>query len=499
MEQDKIINFQPQKGYQLSALSSSADIVIGGGAAGVGKTFTLLYEYLRNKDVNNFGAVIFRRTSPQIRAQGGLWDASTELYSYVLDAEPKQTTLEWNFGDTSKLKFSHLEYEKNIYDWQGSEIPFIGFDELTHFSQKMFFYMLTRNRSTCGVKPYIRATCNPDPDSWVSELIEWWIGEDGFPIPEREGVLRYFAKDGDTFIWGDTEQECVDKAWYFLKPLVERSNIDPKHFVKSLTFIGGDIYDNKALLDTNPDYLANLASQDEQTRLQLLEGNWKVALNPQDVYPYLAFKDFFTNKWVPTGLKCISVDVAMSGADKLIIMYFDGKRLEDIAVIPKSSGKDVLDQIQLMQNKYSVPNSKVTYDANGVGAFIGGQDNAFIPGSEAFFNNGRMNFQANDPRKFKNLKAQCYFLDGEDEEQYISEKVANTMYDNKMTVRQRFLFERKAIKKKALIDEEPLQTIKKDEMKEKWLSGDSPDLMDAYMQKRLFYLDRYESLDVDWN
>jgi len=496
MSEVKII--KPQEGYQMDALSCSADILIGGAAAGVGKTFGLLLEPIRHKDIKNFGAVFFRRTNPQIRSEGGLWDSSMEMYSNIADARPRETFLEWHFGNTSKIKFSHLEHEKNIYDWQGAQIPLICFDELTHFTKKMFFYLLTRNRSTCGVKPYLRATCNPDPDSWVADLIDWWIGPDGFPIPERQGVLRYFVRDGETMIWGMTREECIEKAWYFLKPLTENSGLDPAYFVKSLTFISGSIYDNKELLKINPEYLGNLAAQDEQTRLQLLQGNWKVALNPLDVYSYIVFKDFFTNTWVEKGLKCISVDVAMSGSDKLIIMYFDGKRLEDIKVIPKSSGKDVIDEIQEFQNRYKVPNSKVVYDANGVGAFIGGEDNAYIQDAVAFINNAKPNYQSNDPRKFKNLKAQCYFLDGEDKEQFISEKVANTMYDGKMTVRQRLLFERRAIKQNQGRDEEPIQVIKKEEMREKYLAGDSPDLLDAFMQKRIFYLERYEELEVVW-
>jgi hypothetical protein len=31
--------------------------------------------------------------------------------------------------------------------------------------------MTSRNRSTCGVRPYIRATCNPDADSWVADFL----------------------------------------------------------------------------------------------------------------------------------------------------------------------------------------------------------------------------------------------------------------------------------------------------------------------------------------
>jgi len=46
----------------------------------------------------------------------------------------------------------------------------LALDELTHFSAHQFFYMVSRNRPTCGARPYIRATCNPDADSWVADF-----------------------------------------------------------------------------------------------------------------------------------------------------------------------------------------------------------------------------------------------------------------------------------------------------------------------------------------
>ena len=481
----EVNTIRPQDGYQMTALSSSADILIGGGAAGVGKTFSLLLEPLRNINTPNFGAVAFRRTSPQIRAEGGLWDASTKLYSLVGNASPKQSVLEWHFPNDVKIKFSHLEYEKNVFDWQGSEIPLILFDELTHFSKKMFFYMLSRNRSTCGVKPYVRATCNPDPDSWVFELIEWWIDEDGFPIPDRQGKIRYFFRDGEAMIWGDSVEEVRKKAAYILDDIIEKSGLSASNFIKSITFVGGSIYDNQKLLDADPNYLGNLLAQDEDTKKQLYDGNWKVSVNPSDIYEYNRFRDYFTNEWVEQGVKKITVDVAMEGKDKLIINYFSGDRWEDLTIIPKSSGKDVIDAIKEMQRRHNVSNSKVIYDADGVGAFIGGSNNAFIPDSYAFNNNGKP-IKNKDNRLFRNLKTQCYIVDGEVSDQYITPKVANTMYDEKMTVRQRLMYERKAIKRKPKRDEEPLATIPKDEMKEKYLSGSSPDLLDGFMMKRVF-------------
>ena len=157
----------------------------------------------------------------------------------------------------------------------------------------------------------------------------------------------------------------------------------------------------------------------------------------------------------------------------------------------KSSGKDIIDEIKKFQKEYKVPNSRVIYDSNGVGAFIGGEETGFIVGSIAFVNNGKPIVTKKDLRIFKNLKAQCYYLSGDKvgaNEYYVSEKVANMMYNNKMTIRQRLLFERKAIKKAPRTNEEPYDLIKKKEMKAKYLNGESPDLLDSFMMKEYFYL-----------
>lgn len=494
MAEVKINKISPQKGYQMMALSSPADIVIGGGAAGVGKTFTLLLEPLRHKDVKGFGAVIFRRTTPQIKSEGGLWDASKKLYTHILDARSKESSYEWHFGDTSKLKFSHLEYEKNIYDWQGSEIPMIGFDELTHFSKNMFFYLLSRNRSTCGVAPYVRATCNPDPDSWVAEFISWWIDQEtGFPIPERQGVLRYFVRDGESYIWGNSKEEVAEKAAYYLKPLIEASKglATYENFIKSVTFIGGSIYDNVELLKVNPEYLGNLASQSEEEKARLLDGNWKVVLNENDVYDYYAFRDMFTNEFVECGDKRIVVDAAGEGSNYLIAGYFEGYRLEDIEILEKSTGKDVIDLLKKFKNRHKVRNSQIVYDADGVGFFIGGEKNGFIQGAIPFHNGASYIPQDDDKRIFFNLKTQCYIYSGERAsrgESYISEYVANKMYDKNTTIRQRFMLERTAIKRMSKRDVEATRLIPKDEMKQKYLNGSSPDLLDMFMMNEWFEL-----------
>lgn len=258
------VQIRPQPGPQEKFLASPADIVIYGGAAGGGKSWGLLLEPLRHVTSNKaFAAVFFRRNTTQIRNPGGLWDESRSLYP-LAGGRPVGHLLEWRWPDGGKIKFAHLEHEATVYDWQGAQIPLICFDELTHFTKTQFFYMLSRNRSTCGVRPYIRATTNPAADSWVREFIAWWIDEQtGFAIPERSGVIRWFVRVNDAIMWADSPEELRGKYG---------SEVEPK----SVTFIAAKLEDNKILLAKDPGYRANLLAQSAVERARLMGGNWKV-------------------------------------------------------------------------------------------------------------------------------------------------------------------------------------------------------------------------------
>ena len=176
---------------------------------------------------------------------------------------PKPT---FKFPSGAKIIFAHLERYTDSMAYQGSQIPLIGFDELTHFEENTFWYMLSRNRSTCGVKPYVRGTCNPDPDSFVAKLIEWYIDQHtGYAIPERSGVVRYFARVNGELVWGNTVEEVVRQD----------ESIEPSQ-VKSFTFIASSLQDNKILMNKDPGYLANLKALPLVDQERLLSGNWKI-------------------------------------------------------------------------------------------------------------------------------------------------------------------------------------------------------------------------------
>lgn len=260
------IDIRPQPGRQEQFLSSPADITIYGGSAGGGKTWSLLLEGLRHKSVKGFGAVIFRRTFPEITNEGGLWDESENIYRPA-GGIPTTGNLLWRFPAGSRISFAHLQHDKDLQKYDGAQICLLCFDQLEHFTERQFFYLLIRNRSTCGVKPYIRATCNPDPDSWLASFLAWWIDEDGYANLDRAGKVRYFIRVNDAIIWADTPEELKKRY--------------PEQDPKSVTFIPATVYDNKRLLEKDPGYLANLKNLPLVERERFLGdskrgGNWKI-------------------------------------------------------------------------------------------------------------------------------------------------------------------------------------------------------------------------------
>jgi predicted phage terminase large subunit-like protein len=292
-----------QAGPQTEFLQTAADMCIYGGAAGGGKTVGLILEPLRYVGrVPGFTAVFFRRTTPQITNPGGLWDESLNFYPR-LGGTPYLRAQEWRWPRGGKIKFSHLQFATTVYDWQGAQITLICFDELTHFTAHQFFYMVSRNRSTCGVRPYIRATCNPDADSWVAEFLAWWMDQEtGLPIPERAGVLRYYIRLAGKIVWADRPEDLIQ---HLPPPKDLPPGIDPPRPI-SVTFIPASVFDNPALLQVNPEYLACLLSLPLLERERLLGGNWKIR-------PAAGL--YFKREW------CAVVDAVPADLD--IVRYWD--------------------------------------------------------------------------------------------------------------------------------------------------------------------------------
>src|SRR5579859_6271273 len=249
----------PQRGPQERFLASPTKITVYGGSAGSGKTFGNLLAGLRYAALEprpGYNGVIFRRVMPQVTLPGGLWDESQKIYG-LTGGKANQTRYEWRWPQYhTKLKMASMQYEADRLAWQGSQLAFIGFEELTHWLESQFFYMLSRLRTTCGAPTQIKATTNPDADSWVKAFLAPWVDEtyDGPGGHARSGEIRWFVRDGGVIHWLAPGERHIDGV--------------------SVTFIAASIFDNPALLNADPSYLSALKALPLVERQRLLYGDW---------------------------------------------------------------------------------------------------------------------------------------------------------------------------------------------------------------------------------
>lgn len=277
---------RPQEGAQEIALNSDANIIIFGGAAGSSKSFTGLMHPLQYINDPNFNGVCFRRVTRQL---SGLWDESKKLYQHF-KTRVREQALQHIFPSGAKLSFSHMEHTKNRFDHQGLQYSYVFFDELTHFEEVQFTYLLSRLRSDAQNDSYCFASCNPDCDSWVLKWVEWWLDEEGYPDPKKRGVKRFYTIIDDQPVFADSAEELKEKYPDFFRiynPVTkDYVEIEPA----SITFIGGTIFDNPALIKKEPQYLAKLNALPRIEKARLLHGNW---------YAREEGSSYFVREWLP--------------------------------------------------------------------------------------------------------------------------------------------------------------------------------------------------------
>lgn len=347
--------YRPQAGAQSMFLSTDADIAIYGGAAGGGKSYGVLLEagstaagvvqrakeakclalkdpkYFEGKKIptSEFHAVIFRRQSVDLRNSGSLLDESKKMY-YLFGASLKDQPMLWNFDKNVDVKFSGLPYDSSVHDWHGAQIDLLVFDELTHFSEYQFWYLMSRMRSSSGnVRPYLRATCNPEPN-WVLDLINWWIGKDGYAIPERSGVIRWLIRLNGFVHWFDSSKDAIRFR--------DTNGLPEEVMPRSFTFIPSTIEDNPAMLKNNPDYISTLHSLPELEKKRLLMGNWRIQPSGK-LFKIESFQTFSVSP--KYAKKVIYVDTAqeIKTAHDFTVMQLWGKYKDSIYLDRQFRGK----------------------------------------------------------------------------------------------------------------------------------------------------------------
>jgi hypothetical protein len=243
---------KPNPGPQEMFLSTSADIAGYGGSAGGGKTFGLLLEALRWKELPHFPTLILRREIAMTKQLGGIWQEAHQLLSETTTVNLSERFFQFPSG--ARIQMSGIKAESDVHKYQGAQLPHILFDELTHFTEYQFWYMWSRCRSgQFPVKPYMRATFNPQRTGWVKRLFAPWV-DSSWPEEDKaqSGEIRWFIRENDQICW---VPEGTENAI-------------------SITFIRAKLSDNPQLMERDPGYLQKLMSLPEKERRELLDGDW---------------------------------------------------------------------------------------------------------------------------------------------------------------------------------------------------------------------------------
>lgn len=147
----------------------------------------------------------------------------------------------WRFATGESLKFRPIRTDRDYQKYHGHEYPWIGFEELTNWPMPTPFltmFSCCRSSTSCPLK--IRSTSNPygPGHNWVKKRYQL-----SSPLPGRI-INRYVQKVGE-------------------KPRVS---------------IHSDYHENKALIETNPDYMAHvlMAAGSEAQRRAWEFGDWNI-------------------------------------------------------------------------------------------------------------------------------------------------------------------------------------------------------------------------------
>lgn len=236
--------WRPHPGPQTFFLTSPWMEGLYGGAAGGGKTEALINDPV--PDLLTYPgatAIFFRREFSQLE---DVEHRMLELFT-PLGAKYNSSKHRFTFPNGSRYYIGHLQHEKDKLKHQGREYGIIIFDELTHFTETMYLYLLSRNRDKNLPEHRWRTRAGTNPGGpghgWVKRRFidclepykyRWflrWQGED-LPVPEGTPNAR---------------------SRFFVPATVKDNPI----------YAGGQ-------------YEANLLSLDEQERRMLYEGDWEV-------------------------------------------------------------------------------------------------------------------------------------------------------------------------------------------------------------------------------
>lgn len=379
-------------GPQLRAYLSEADELYYGGAAGGGKTDLLLGLSI----TQHRKSIIFRREYPQLR---DIVERSREIIGVQGSFNANENT--WRLKDGRKVEFGAVQYEDDVQRYQGRPHDLKAFDELPHFSESQYRFLIGWNRTTIkGQRSRVLAAGNPPTSAegeWVIRRWAAWL--DGqHPRPAKPGELRWYA-----MVKGEE---------------VERENGDPFDYdgatikPRSRTFIPARLKDNPYLMQTG--YEAVLQGMPEPLRSQMLYGDFTAGGedHPWQVIP-TTWVRAAQARWTaqqPEGAQtAVGVDVARGGKDKTVLARRFGKWFAPLEKHPGESTPDGPTVARLVISAL-MAGGYANIDTIGVGASVYDQCCGLkVTVNSIVFSEGIDRLDRTGVLRFANLRAWAYW------------------------------------------------------------------------------------------
>lgn len=338
-----------------------------------------------------FRAVFLRNNLGDLKSGGGLLDEFKNIYGkYVNVVESGDPHVDFPSG--ARIDVTHIadqSKEKVLQRFKGRQYDLIYFDEGTGFTWECFTAVYSRNRGTASWTGKVRMTTNPKRNHWLRKFLDWYIGADGFIIPERNGIVRYFYIAGETVddvVWGDTKEEVYYKCKSQIDRTLRKFNGSEgtstyKDMIKSFTFYLGTMAENKAILGNNSGYVGSVAVMGGREAQANLEGNWNVDAD-EDLNATIPSADanmVFLNDAKINGDKWITADLADVGVDNFVALAWNGFHVIDCLIMCKTVPKQNAELLQAFAAKHDIADNHIIYDATRA-LYI----NDYIPDAEPY-------------------------------------------------------------------------------------------------------------------
>ena len=503
-DEHKIKIIRPQPGFQERMVQSNVDFLVAGAAMGVGKSFAALLMAAEHVSDPNFRMVYLRRNISDVKAGGAGADEAMKIYgnfaSMKMSDSPRLT-----FPSGAFIDFTHMSDQtpdKVLERIRGWAYSLVYIDEGTGFEWSTVKLIFSRNRSAGEWSGKVRITCNPKKSHWLRKWLDWWIDPvTGYPIPERDGIVRYFYIKGEKIedvVFGATKEEVYAKCRYQIEPIVKKMNegghnYSYKNLIKSCTFYSGKLSDNQELLKNNPNYMGSVAAMGERQAAANLLGCWNC--DPEDdseiPIPYSKAESVFNNDPRKNNDKWITADLADTGNDNTIILVWNGLHIIDHLILCTSTPRMNADKLKMMAEKHRIPDSHIIYD--GVRAVY---VNDYIPEAIPYISYRKT--MGKYGRMYYNLKDECYARLVEvikREMLSFDDKIADSVYSHKnisnpVSVKVEFIEECSVVRFKDLPGGRRTLLNKK-EMNQMLGKGRSMDLLDP-IAMRMYPLLDYE-------